>query len=299
MPPKKKKKVATAARKPQIQKKKAPATPTEPTDLEYQNLFDTCVITKEKVAEVDKLIEEKVVANRKIYEDISNKVSGRGFSRIEPNGGNLFNNNSSWNPLATVAAEEGTNLLTGVLPKSRTSTTFGSLAQEGISTGLDWLNPFNIQPLSQFFAGASIPWYFIACIHHLESSFNFKGHLHNGDPLTALTVQVPSGRPKVNHGPPFTFEESAVDALKFKGFDKINSWKLAVILRNLEKYNGFGYFRYRKINTPYLWSYSGHYTKGKYTSDGKYDSNAVSKQMGSAVILKRMEEKGTIYIPRF
>ena len=58
-----------------------------------------------------------------------------------------------------------------------------------------------------------IPWQFIAIIHSLECGCDFKLHLHNGDPLTARTVQVPAGRP-VAGNPPFTWEASAeVDIL--------------------------------------------------------------------------------------
>jgi lysozyme family protein len=39
------------------------------------------------------------------------------------------------------------------------------------------------------------PWYVVAAIHSLEASQRFNGHLHNGDPLTARTVQFPPGRP--------------------------------------------------------------------------------------------------------
>ena len=39
-----------------------------------------------------------------------------------------------------------------------------------------------------------IPAWFIGLIHNMESTLSFKGHLHNGDPLTARTKQVPAGR---------------------------------------------------------------------------------------------------------
>lgn len=41
----------------------------------------------------------------------------------------------------------------------------------------------------------NIPWYFIAIVHCMEGSLNFKTHLHNGDPLSCRTVQVPRGSP--------------------------------------------------------------------------------------------------------
>src|SRR5262245_7658056 len=61
-----------------------------------------------------------------------------------------------------------------------------------------------------------VPWYFIGITHSLEGSGKFTAHLHNGDPLTARTVQVPKGRPKTGN-PPFTWEVSAADALQLQG----------------------------------------------------------------------------------
>lgn len=287
---------------------KAQPAPSTPTDLEYQQLFDTCVVSKHRVAEVDKVIDEKVLINRGEYEDISQLVRSGGTVEMPASFGgasSFFQAGSafrSWTGFQSKPVEE-VALLPDQLFQRNNVFKMPDLART-FKTGK---NPFNIgfsstaatmfeQAIS---ASGSIPWYFIACVHYLECSFSFKKHLHNGDPLTGYTVQVPAGRPKVGHPPPFTFKESAVDALKFMGFDKVRSWILPFMLRKLEAYNGFGYFKYRKINSPYLWSFSNHYTKGKYVKDGKYDKDAVSKQMGSAVILKRMEERGLIYIPRF
>lgn len=136
-------------------------------------------------------------------------------------------------------------------------------------------------------SATTVPWYVVGIIHGLEASFNFKKHLHNGDPLTARTVNVPSGRPKTGN-PPFTFEESAVDALNMKkNIFPIDWYVVEDTLYFLERYNGLGY-KNRGVNSPYLWSGSNHYIKGKYVSDGRYDPNAVSKQIGAAVILKSM-----------
>ncbi len=84
-----------------------------------------------------------------------------------------------------------------------------------------------------------IPWFFIAAIHNMESSQNFKAHLHNGDPLTARTVQVPAGRPKKGN-PPFSWEGSAADALTMRGLGAKTDWSLAGMLYQLEGYNGLG-----------------------------------------------------------
>lgn len=133
-----------------------------------------------------------------------------------------------------------------------------------------------------------IPWWFVGVTHALEASFNFNGHLHNGDPLSARTVQVPRGRP-LAWNPPNDWESSAVDALTMKGYAGQSDWSLARALYRFERYNGWGY-RSASINipTPYLWSFSNHYRKGKFVRDGVYDANAVSKQCGAAVMLKAL-----------
>jgi len=140
----------------------------------------------------------------------------------------------------------------------------------------------------------SIPWYFIAVIHNMEASLNFSRHLHNGDPLTARTVQVPAGRPK-NGNPPFTWEESAEDALKLRNIQRSADWSPGGLLYQLEGYNGWGYRMYHAhVLSPYLWGYSNHYVSGKYVADGTWSDTAVSKQCGAAVLLRRMLELGKI-----
>ncbi|PBQ33662.1 hypothetical protein CNR22_18390 [Sphingobacteriaceae bacterium] len=134
-----------------------------------------------------------------------------------------------------------------------------------------------------------VPWYFIAIVHTMEGGGKFNTHLHNGDPLTAKTVQVPKNRPATG-SPPFTWEDSAFDALILRKLDKISNWTVPELLYQFEGYNGFGY-RVKGINSPYLWSFTNQYTKGKYTADGIYDPNAVSKQIGTAAFLRRMAEK--------
>ena len=141
-----------------------------------------------------------------------------------------------------------------------------------------------------------VPWYIIAVIHNMESSQRFDRHLHNGDPLTARTVQVPAGRP-VAGNPPFTWEDSAIDALTFDKLDVVEDWTLRGALFRLEKFNGFG-SRDRGINTPYLWCFSNQYTKGKFVADHVFDPNAVSQQCGAAVLLRRMVDQGAIGIPQ-
>lgn len=143
----------------------------------------------------------------------------------------------------------------------------------------------------------NIPWYFIGIIHSMESGQNFSRHLHNGDPLTARTTHVPRGRPKTGN-PPFTWEESATDALEPHKLNVISEWSLSRILYEFERYNGFGYRPRRpQVYSPYLWSFSNQYTKGKYIADSKWSETAVSQQIGAAVLLRRLEERNEI--PRF
>jgi len=140
-----------------------------------------------------------------------------------------------------------------------------------------------------------IPWRFIAVVHSMEAGLNFKKHLHNGDPLTGKTTHVPKGRPVADpaagKGSAYTWEESALDALKLRKLDKVTNWSTARMLWELEGYNGYGYRLYHPdVKSPYLWSFTNHYKKGKYASDGKYDPNLVSQQVGAACLLKLLME---------
>ncbi len=143
-----------------------------------------------------------------------------------------------------------------------------------------------------------IPWYFVAAIHNMESDQDFTRHLHNGDPLTDRTKHVPAGRPRTGR-PPFSWEESAEDALRMRRLDRVGEWSLARLLYELEGYNGWGYRLYHPhVLSPYLWSWSNHYTSGKYIADGRWSDTAKSRQCGAAVLLHRMEERGEIRLGR-
>ena len=137
-------------------------------------------------------------------------------------------------------------------------------------------------------ASTMVPWYVIGLIHGMECDFSFHQHLYNGDPLTHRTVQVPAGRPPASVGdPPFAWKVSAIDALHYDNFTSWTDWSIAGICFKLEGYNGWGY-RKHGINSPYLWSYSNHYNRGKYVADGHWDADAVSKQVGAITALKKM-----------
>ncbi len=154
-----------------------------------------------------------------------------------------------------------------------------------------------------------MPYWFVMFCHIMEAGAKqnpFQFHLHCGDSLTGRTVNVPKGRPIENPNGgtkppsinnPYSWEESALDAMNYMKYDRQKDWSIANIFYLLEKYNGFGY-RYRKINSPYLWSYTNHYGEkphiGKFVTDGKFDAKAISKQAGTAAILLRMKAKGIL-----
>ena len=138
----------------------------------------------------------------------------------------------------------------------------------------------------------SVPARVIFGLHGMESTWSFNKHLHEGSSLRRRTRWVPKGRP---HGtPPFTWEESAEDVLyKLKDMENWDWSNLDSMLQNIETYNGLGYQRYHKsVPSPYLWSGTTIYTRGKYVSDKKWSSMAVSKQLGVAAMLKVMQERG-------
>lgn len=135
-----------------------------------------------------------------------------------------------------------------------------------------------------------VPWLFTGILHGMECGFSFQRHLHNGDPLTARTVRVPAGRPSAG-SPPFPWLVSAVDALQVKRLHEETDWSIPRQLFHFERFNGFGYRRIG-IPSPYLWSFSTLYVKGKFVADRVFDAEAVSKQSGAGVILKAAKARG-------
>jgi lysozyme family protein len=139
-----------------------------------------------------------------------------------------------------------------------------------------------------------VPWYVIAGLHNMESSGSFRHHLHEGSPLTGRTKFVPKGRP-LKGTPPFTWEESAIDALFFDKMDKVDWPFLSNTFQACERYNGLGYqLHHPETPTPYLWAGTSIEKPGKYVADGKWSGTARSKQIGIAAIWKVMEARGIL-----
>ena len=133
-------------------------------------------------------------------------------------------------------------------------------------------------------ASTHVPWPVIAVIHERESSQSWKASLAQGDPYDRVSVHVPRGR-----GPFNSWEEAAEDALVIcpPHAAKWDDWSIGGALTLLESYNGLGYFR-MGIPSPYVWSSTDQYVKGKYIADGHFDPNAVDHQLGCAALLARM-----------
>lgn len=56
----------------------------------------------------------------------------------------------------------------------------------------------------------------------------------------------------------------------------------------LELYNGLGYFR-KGLPSPYVWSGTDQYKRGKYVADGVFDPNVIDKQLGCAGLVMAMQ----------
>lgn len=138
-------------------------------------------------------------------------------------------------------------------------------------------------------SATGVPWFVVGILHQMESTRNFKTHLHNGDPLSRPTINVPAGRP-TTHRAPFTWEESAIDAIRFAKIDQTPSFSLEHVAYLFEGFNGFRSRNEHDIFTPYLWSGTEHYVKGKFVRDNVFDDNAVSQQVGCMPILARLVE---------
>jgi peptidoglycan hydrolase-like protein with peptidoglycan-binding domain len=71
----------------------------------------------------------------------------------------------------------------------------------------------------------------------------------------------------------------------------VGNWTIERACFEVEKYNGFGYRTHHpEVKSPYLWSFSTNFERGKYVSDGHFDRTAVDKQCGAMPILKQMME---------
>ena len=130
-----------------------------------------------------------------------------------------------------------------------------------------------------------VPWFVIAVIHERESSQNWSMSLAQGDPWSSISTHVPKGR-----GPFPSWEAAATDALGVchPYAARWKDWSVGGTLCLLEQYNGTGYAG-RGLPSPYIWSGTDQYVKGKYVSDGVFDPEVVDKQLGCAGLILAMK----------
>jgi lysozyme family protein len=128
-----------------------------------------------------------------------------------------------------------------------------------------------------------VPWAFTAALHNLECDGRFDRHLANGDPVDRPTVNVPAG---IAGG---TWLNTAVSAYNIKNWvgraDLDWDNKLLWLWRAEIWWNGDGY-RHKSLEhrSPYLWAGTTEEMQGKYVSDGVWDANAKSEQIGCVAI---------------
>jgi lysozyme family protein len=140
-------------------------------------------------------------------------------------------------------------------------------------------------------AAIGTPWYFVAAIHYRESDLDFKTHLHNGDSLAERTHHVPAGRPVAMPASghfPYEWFESAIDALKQRGLDKIKDWPVERVGFETEEYNGDGYEKFHNENSPYNWAWTNLQQVGKYDSDGHFNDSMTDTQCGTMPIIQKL-----------
>lgn len=146
-------------------------------------------------------------------------------------------------------------------------------------------------------AKTGVPWYIIAVIKEREAGADPKWtkNIAQGDPWARKSTHVPAGR-----GPFASWEDAAYDALLncAPKAGKWKDWTPGGALTILEMYNGMGYENNHHMASPYIWAGSNAYVKGKYVSDGKFDSMAVDHQLGCAVMLKAlMDLDDSVFAP--
>lgn len=137
-------------------------------------------------------------------------------------------------------------------------------------------------------AQTGVPWFVIAVIKERESGsdVNFLGNIANGQPWSKVTTIVPKGR-----GPFISWEAAALDALVNCSpyAAKWKDWTPGGTLTLLEQYNGLGYAS-RNLPSPYVWSGTDRYIKGKFIADHVFDPEVVDQQLGCAGLLLAMME---------
>lgn len=136
------------------------------------------------------------------------------------------------------------------------------------------------QKISQ---STGVPPKLVAALHYRESTGNFNTYLHNGEKLGKPTRIEPKDVLF------YDFYEAAVDALiseqKKKNIYLTPNSDIVMQMTFAEVYNGIGYTKYHNVASPYVYSGTNVYKKGKYVSDGSFEGNVVDKQPGVYILV--------------
>ena len=82
--------------------------------------------------------------------------------------------------------------------------------------------------------------------------------------------------------------------MTLEGFANQPDWTVPRVLYRLEAYNGFGYRNPRIAHAVSLELLRAYASQGKFVGDGQFDPNAVSKQCGAAIMIKRLLTMGAL-----
>lgn len=127
-----------------------------------------------------------------------------------------------------------------------------------------------------------VPAPLIAALHWRESTGDFTTYLHQGDKLGRKARHVPRNIPVFS-----VWEDAAVHALTMSDKAavrddlgmKADTRDAAAMATYAEFYNGLGYDM-RKTSSPYVYSGTDNYSRGKYVSDGRYSKTYKDQQLG-------------------
>ena len=129
-----------------------------------------------------------------------------------------------------------------------------------------------------------VPVVFIGPSFEREASSNFNLNPAQGWPLHSISKWIP------HNGPFPNWQAAAIAAYRLNGLDKVGAanWTWELICYYGELFNGFGYRDFHHMHSPYLWGGTNIQTVGKYTADGKFDTNHMDEQLGIIPLARRM-----------
>ena len=142
---------------------------------------------------------------------------------------------------------------------------------------------------------AKVPAQLVAAIHYRENTSDclggkFDSYLHNGDMLGKETVNEPKGI----FYPKGQFVRAAQNAIDMKSSYR-GRYKLSATSKDFVgmcsfalTYNGKPKSKRIWQHSPYVFSGTNIYKKGKYTHDKGYDPNTIDKQVGVFLLINKI-----------